>query len=291
MLSGVWVIVVFVSYAAALGLEFAHVQWHFAARRVLLATATLVGLTAQMVDLSRHAALVDAPPLSSPAEWLYMAAAVLALVYLVAIFYVPSAPVGILMLPLVLALVAAAQRASHEPFSPARNSFFWGALHGIALLLGTVAVCVGFWAGLMYLIQSYALKHSKSAVSQFRLPSLEWLERVNSRSLGVSTVLIAIGFGSGLVLSAITHRANSAHALFSDPVVISSAAMLAWLVAAEVFRWIYPAARQGRKVAYLTLASFVFLVVTVVSFALVDTAHGGGPQPSASNQQSSAASS
>jgi ABC-type uncharacterized transport system permease subunit len=290
MLSGAWVIIVFVSYAAALGLELAYFQWRFTRRRALLVAATLVGLAAQTVDLARHTAIVDAPPLSSPAEWLYMASAVLALVYLAAIFYLPSAPIGILMLPLVLALVAVAERASHEPFSPARTSFFWGSLHGVALLLGTVAVCVGFWAGLMYLIQSYALKHSRSPAAQFRLPSLEWLERVNSRSLGVSTLLIAIGFGSGVVLSAITHRANAEHTLWADPVVISSAAMLGWLVAAEVFRWVYPAARQGRKVAYLTLASFVFLVVTVISFALVDTAHGGGTAPSATNQQSTAAS-
>jgi ABC-type uncharacterized transport system permease subunit len=292
MLSGLWVIVVFASYAAALGLEFAHFKWRFAGRRAALAGLTLIGLAAQTIDLARHAALVDAPPLSSPAEWLYMAAAVLALVYLAAIFYLPSTPIGLLMLPLVLALVVAARGASHEPFSPAHTSFFWGALHGVALLLGTVAVCVGFWAGLMYLIQSYALKHSKSPAAGFRLPSLEWLERVNSRSLGLSTLLIAIGFGSGLVLSAITHRGSAGHALFADPVVISSAAMLVWLMAAEVFRWVYPAARRGRKVAYLTLASFVFLVVTVISFAVVDTAHGGGgPAPNASSQLTKAASS
>jgi ABC-type uncharacterized transport system permease subunit len=292
MLSGAWIIIVFASYATALGLELAHFQWRFAGRRAALVTATLVGLAAQTIDLARHAAIVDAAPLSSPAEWLYMAAAVLALVYLAAIFYLPGTPIGILMLPLVLGLVATALRASHEPSSPARTSFFWGSLHGVALLLGTVAVCVGFWAGMMYLIQSYALKHAKSLAARFRLPSLEWLERINSRSLGISLLLIAIGFGSGIVLSAITRRAGGEQTLFADPVVISSAAMLAWLVAAEIFRWVYPAARQGRKVAYLTLASFVFLAITVISFALVDRVHGrGGPAPSASGQPSNTASS
>ena len=63
-------------------------------------------------------------------------------------------------------------------------------LHGILLMVGTIAVCVGFLAGLMYLLQSYALKHSRSAVNRLRFPSLEWLERVNSRTLGISAVLI-----------------------------------------------------------------------------------------------------
>ena len=134
----------------------------------------------------------------------------------------------------------------------------------------------------MYLVQSYMLKNSQLTASRFRLPSLEWLERLNSRSLGLSTLLVALGFGSGLVLSSIAHRGDNQHALASDPVVIASAVMLAWLIVAEAFRWLYPAARQGRKVAYLTLASFLFLLATVVAFAVVDSAHGGA-EPSASN--------
>ena len=49
--------------------------------------------------------------------------------------------------------------------------------------------------------------------------------------------------------------------------------MLVWLIAAEIFRLVYPAARSGRKVAYLTLASFVFLVIALASFTLLDTVH------------------
>jgi hypothetical protein len=61
--------------------------------------------------------------------------------------------------------------------------------------------------------------------------------------------------------------------LWTDPVVLSLAAMLVWLIAAEVFRLVYPAARRGRKVAYLTLASFVFLLIALISFTLLDTVH------------------
>ena len=81
--------------------------------------------------------------------------------------------------------------------------------HGIALLLGTVTVSIGFLAGLMYLVQSYALKHSRSSANRLRLPSLEWLERVNGRTLGLSAVLIAFGFASGLVLNLSTHRGDA----------------------------------------------------------------------------------
>jgi hypothetical protein len=87
-------------------------------------------------------------------------------------------------------------------------------------------------------------------------------------------VLIALGFASGLVMALATHHGDSKYALWSDPVVLSLAAMLLWLIAAEVFRLVYPAARRGRKVAYLTLASFVFLVIVLASFTLLDTVHG-----------------
>jgi hypothetical protein len=164
--------------------------------------------------------------------------------------------------------------ASTEPLAPERTFQVWGAFHGVVLLLGTVAVCVGFLAGVMYLVQSYALKHVRSSANGLRLPSLEWLEQVNSRTLGLSAMLIALGFASGLAMSMISHRGQAAYVLWTDPVVLSLAAMLLWLVAAEVFRWVYPAARRGRKVAYLTLASFGFLVIALASLMLLDTVHG-----------------
>jgi ABC-type uncharacterized transport system permease subunit len=147
-------------------------------------------------------------------------------------------------------------------------------IHGLLLLGGTVTVCIGFLAGLMYLAQSYALKHARLSANGPRLPSLEWLERVNSRTLAVSALLIALGFISGILMSLAKHRGEATYALWTDPVVLSLAAMMLWLVAAEVFRLVYPAARQGRKVAYLTLASFVFLVIALASFTLLDNVHG-----------------
>jgi ABC-type uncharacterized transport system permease subunit len=202
---------------------------------------------------------------------------VLAVLYLSATLYVPRSATGLLMLPLVLALVAMSLGASSEPFAPERASRFWGAVHGAVLLAGTVTVCVGFLAGLMYLIQRYSLKHARSAADRLRFPSLEALERVNSRALAVSALLIGLGFISGLLLSGMKHHGEAGYVPWNDPVVLSLAAMLLWLVVAEVFRLVYPAARRGRKVAYLTLASFVFLVITLVSLVYVDSAHGSRP--------------
>ena len=52
-----------------------------------------------------------------------------------------------------------------------------------------------------------------------------------------------------------------------------------WLVAAAAFNAVYRPARRGRKVAYLTVVSFVFLVVALGVLLLVDTQHGGSKTP------------
>jgi ABC-type uncharacterized transport system permease subunit len=277
MLSNISILCFAACYAIALALEITSLKAHIPGRRAWLLITTLAGLAAHTLYLWVRASESLAAPLASPAEWLLLAAWVLAVVYLAAILYLPRAPSGLFLLPLDLLLITVSLVAGHEPFAPDRASRFWGNLHGAVLLLATVTVCVGFAAGVMYLLQSYWLKHRRPPGSELRLPSLEWLERINTSALAVSALLVALGFLSGLVLSAMRHQGEAEYRLWSDPVVWSLAAMLLWLVAAEIFRLVYPAARRGRKVAYLTLASFGFLVISLASLLLLDNVHGPPP--------------
>jgi ABC-type uncharacterized transport system permease subunit len=273
MLSGIWIAVLAACYSVALTLEATGLKRRFTGRRVAMAVFALSGFAIHSVVLA-SSFFTQPVPLATPAEWLSAASWSLALVYLAALLYLPNTPSGIILLPLVLALVLASQVASNEPFAPDRTFYFWGLAHGLLLLVGILTMCVGFLAGILYLLQSYALKHTRSIASNWRLPSLEWLENVNSRMLAVSTVFILLGFASGVVLSVLKQRHDSTLEPWTDPVVQSSAAMLLWLFAAEAFRLVYPAARQGRKVAYLTLASFAFVVITVLVLTLVKSGHG-----------------
>ena len=276
MLSGISIICFAACYAIAFALELVGLKRRFAWHRAVLIGVTVAGVAAHTLYLLHGAGQSNALPAATASEWVLQAALVLAVIYLAALFYLPGTPTGVALLPIVLGLIAGSLWASTEPLAPERTFYVWAVFHGIVLLLGTVAVCVGFLAGLMYIAQSYALKHVRSPVNRLRLPSLEWLERVNSRTLGISAVLIALGFLSGLAMSIMLHREDAGYVLWADPVVLSLAAMLIWLVAAETFRLVYPAARRGRKVAYLTLASFVFLVIALGSLMLLDTVHGAG---------------
>ena len=267
------IVIAVAAFVAALALELIGLKRRFHGRRLAIAACTLTGFLALSYVLVTSFR-TEPVPLASPAEWLLVAAWALVLVFLAAILYLPQTPSGVVLLPVVLGLVAASLAASHEPFAPERTFYLWGIAHGVLLLLGTVSMCIGFLAGLLYLWQSVALKHVSAGNGNWRLPSLEWLERINSRSLAVSTVLILLGFVSGLVLSVLKQRHDASLNYWADPVVQISAAMLLWLVAAEAFRLIYPAARQGRKVAYLTLASFAFVVAVVLVLSLVESGHG-----------------
>ncbi|WP_425396222.1 hypothetical protein [Aeoliella sp.] len=271
------------SYTVALVLEIAGLWVRFGWHRLAMVVMAVAGLVAHSIYLAYHST-GNLAFLRTPELWYLVVAWVLAAFYLWVVFTSPKTAMGLFVLPLVLVTIVLAETASSQPFAAQRASQFWGGLHGSLMILSTVTVCVGFIAGLMYLIQSWRLKHKLPPTQGFQLPSLEWLERTNSRALGFSVVLVAGGFISGVVLSRLQHSGESDYRLLADPVVLSMLAMLVWLVVAELFRMVYPSARGGRKVAYLTLASFGFLVLTLITFTMNDV-HGRPKEASASLHQ------
>jgi hypothetical protein len=125
----------------------------------------------------------------------------------------------------------------------------------------------------MYLIQADRLKRKLPPPAGLKFPSLERLEHASSRALVVSTVFVAIGFLAGVVLNLSVR--GQGEISWTDPVIGSSATMLVWLLAATVFNAAYKPARHGRKVAYLTIASFGFLAIALATLLFVDSGHGG----------------
>jgi ABC-type transport system involved in cytochrome c biogenesis permease subunit len=179
---------------------------------------------------------------------------------------------GIFLLPLVEGMIGVAYLLRNSPpFERGEARQYWGLLHGGTLLLGTVAVALGFMAGVMYLVQSYRLKHKLPPRQGFKLPSLEWLQGFNERSLVLSSILLLAGIASGAIFRIV--KQDSALA-WGDPVVLISAALGGWLIAALLFNLLYRPARQGRKVAYLTVASFV-VVMLVMSIVWSSSSHAG----------------
>lgn len=264
------------SYGVALALELTRLFFRSGLRGALMigfAGAGLVAHTLFLLGRYRH----DPVPLSSAFDWYLVAAWVLVAIYLYLTIYHRKNPIGLFILPLVLGLIAVATfLADRAPFAVSEASRFWGAVHGLFLLLGTIAVMLGFVAGLMYLMQAHRLKHKRPNWRGFQLPNLEWLARVNTRAIIVSVIMLTLGVTSGAVLNVINHGRQIDQLPWTDPVLLSSNITLAWLVCAAIFASVYKPARQGRKVAYLTVASFIFLVISLGVSLLVSTRHGSG---------------
>ena len=281
MLSGISIVCFAACYAVALSLEATRLFFRASMRMVTIVGFAAAGLVAHTIYLMFQAQAGLAArhsPLSNWYHWCLIAAWILACVYFALALARPKNPMGIFLLPLVLALIGLALRFPKDQSFPENQAYqAWSMIHGMALLLGTSSVLFGFASGIMYLLQSYRLKHKMPPRQGLRLPSLEWLQRVSERSLVVSSFLLAGGLLSGLVLNLIQHGRQHNALPWSDPVVWTSGILLLWLIAASLFNYLYKPARQGRKVAYLTVANFVFLAMVLGILLAGRTQHAGAP--------------
>lgn len=277
MIAGITTTCFAASYAVAFFLELVRLLLRHAARRVLTLGFALAGLLAQTLFLGYRAYTSQAAPLSSAFDWYLLAAWMLVVVYLYLTTFHPEMAYGIFILPLALALIGAAQYASRKPFAQSPAAQVWGTIHGTFWLLGAVAVIVGFVAGLMYLLQAWRLKNKVQPTPGLRLPSLEWLERTSGRAIVFSVFMAGIGTLSGIVLNLVNHHHQRDELPWSDPIVWQSVGLFAWLLATALFNGMYRPARQGRKVAYLTIANFVFLAIFLAIQLVGSGAHAIRP--------------
>lgn len=284
MISGITITCFAASYAVALALEISRLFFPARVRNIVMIGIAAAGMLAHTLFLVAHARAEIAGgarlPLSSWHDFCLLAAWVLVGAYLGLALRKPQLSIGLFVLPLALGLIGVGWLLrDHAPFLPSEATSYWRIVHGAALLLGTAGVTLGFATGLMYLIQSYRLKHKMPPNPRFRLPSLEWLQRFNVEALFISTIALAIGLISGVVLNLI-ERGQAGGISWTDPVVVSSGVLFLWLLAVITFEWAYKPARAGRKVAYLTVASFVFL--GMVLYFVLFFSHATKPTQTAS---------
>lgn len=274
-MSGVTIFCFAASYSVTLVLEISRLMFRSGVRGAIMLGFAAAGLLAHSIYLVHRAMLQQGPPLSSERDWYLVAAWLLVVVYLYLIYYHRRAAFGLFLLPLVLGLIGAAARfADNQPFAREPAAAIWGLIHAGSILLAVVAVLVGFAAGVMYLQQAWRLKRKLPPLRGFWLPSLEWLQRTNGRAAVIALIMLGIGLLTGSILNVIVTPPGSGRMPWHDPIVLSTLVTFLCLLVAVLFASLYPPGRQGRKVAYLTVVTFLFLLLALAVGLFMRTQHG-----------------
>jgi hypothetical protein len=278
-ISGISVVCFVASYAVALACEVSRLAFRSGVRGAAMIAFATAGLLAHTLFLGWRGVNESVLPLSSPFDWYLLAAWLLAAGYLWLALANPKTPVGLFLLPVVLLLIGAAQLSSREPFPQSPATQVWGAIHGMFNLAASVSVALGAVAGLMWLIQAGRLQRKQPPLQGFRMPSLERLANVTSRTVGIAAWTAAAGFASGIVLNAVNKQRGLLETVpWTDPVVLRMGGLVAWLIAADALS--HAARRRpdaARVTAWLSIVSLAVLTLSILWGVFGDTRHGIPP--------------
>ena len=269
------------SYAVALACEASRLLFRSGVRGAVMVGFAAAGLVAHTAFLLWRAASEAAIPLSSPFDWYLLAAWVLAAGSLALTLANPRTPIGLFILPVVLALIGAATLSSREPFPQSPATQVWGVIHGSFNLAASLAVAAGAIAAVMWLFQAGRLARKQAPMRGFRMPSLERLFETTLHAMTVAAWTAAAGFTSGIILNAVNKRRGLLETVpWTDPVVLRMAMLVSWLiVAAVIARMVRRRPGGARTIVWLSLVSFAVLAGSIVWGLFGDTRHGVPPVP------------
>lgn len=216
------------SYLLAWALELSRLRWPRQGLRIASLVIGTAGLIAHSAFLLYHH-----PTPADPYGALLSVAWVLAVFYIYGSLHHAKQAWAIFVLPVILGLVIIALVVARGAQVPPElrippwlaGDRFWGAVHGILLLLAAVGVSVGFLASVMYLVQSNRLRNKANPLSQFKMLNLERLESMNRRAVTLAFPMLTAGLLIGGVLLRQYHGMGNSYWL--SPKVVSTVALWA----------------------------------------------------------------
>ena len=264
---GVTVWCFLLSYVIVAVLEYSRLAFPFRSRPLwLIGTMTLGWLTHTMYLADQLWLDMEAQGvLSSWFEWALLVAWGIATLYLLLLLRRPDNAFGTFILPILLAMIGLALSLRNTaPFERDTRINLWRTIHAVSLLVGTMVITFGLATGVMYLVQSYRLKHKFKSQRSFRLPSLEYLQSLNRLCLFSSFAMLALGLLSGIVLN----LNRSGHIAWLSGGIVFTFALCAWSLAAVIMELATYRTFGGKRTAYLAVANFIFLAL-VLGFVLL----------------------
>ncbi|QEL15152.1 cytochrome c biogenesis protein CcsA [Limnoglobus roseus] len=250
------------SYLLAFTLELARIRWP----RTGLRTA---GLVVGAVGLFTHSAYlaIHHPSLAAPYGSLLLLAWVLAVFYFYGSLHHARQAWGIFVLPVVLGLVAlslviVSLSGTDDVDVPVWlvGEKFWGAIHGLLLLLAAVGLSVAFLSSVMYLVQARRLRTKANPLGAVKILSLERLEEMSRRAVNLAFPMLTAGVLLGMLM--LNHEPPSTLVTPSLKVLGSYGLIL---VVAMLVYMRYAAHVSGRRLAVWSILAFVLLVVVLMA--------------------------
>lgn len=248
------------SYGVALLMELLQLFWPRSVQRIVGLAFGAAGLFAQTAYL-----LVHQPSPATAVGSLLLLAWVVAVFYLYGTIHYHKLSWAVFVLPLVLTLIAIAEllpTRTLEAWDISRFwGHFWGVLHGVLLLVASAGVTVGFIASVMYLVQARRLQQKRIPTADgLRLLSLERLETMNRWAINFAFPLLTAGLLVGLILMIGTQQSSSD---WLSPKILGTAGL--WVVFIILIYLRYGAHLPARRLALVTIAAFVMLLITLVA--------------------------
>lgn len=229
----------------------------------------LVGLGLHLLALGVYAGQYQSLPLVGLGPASSSLALLLVLTTLAAAELYDARSVALPVLPLALLLLGEAILVGVEP--AVRQTAFrgpWFVAHVATTFVGYAGLALASGAAIMYVLQFRALKR-KSFGNIFRFfPSLDDLDRVHRRGLGVGFSALTVGLVAGTAWS-VTYGGGFD---MTDPEVLFGLVTWSAYLAALVVR--LPGGWRGRRAAEVTGAAFL---VTAAVFLYLRIAAGDSP--------------
>lgn len=132
----------------------------------------------------------------------------------------------------------------------------WESLHATLVLLAYGAFGLSALAGVMYLVQAHDLKFHKARAIEAFMPSIQRLERVTRRLLGIGFFLLSVG----LLVGSLYLKSVRGSYLTADPFVVYCG--FTWLVYLALVSAAGKFAQHGRRLAWAAVGGFTFIMLT-----------------------------
>ena len=178
------------------------------------------------------------------------------LVFLVMEFRFKIAPLGSFLLPLVLILMTPALILSGniQELNPVLKSG-WLGVHTSFAVLGDAAFAFAFIVAIMYVIQERQLKAKHLGAIFHRLPSLDTMDTLGYKALTLGWPLYTIGMITGSIW------ANSAWGTYWSWDPKETWSLITWVIYLALLH-LRTIGWRGRKMAFLSIVGFVFVLVS-----------------------------